>query len=128
MKKITSLSLGLAFLIMSYTGIMLFLAPKGKVAYWSDWHLFGLTKTQYAEIHATSMLTLLFFAIWHIYYNWKPLVSYLKDTQKKISFTKKEFLIAVGLNLLFVFGTLFMVQPFKAFLDFQESIKNGWTQ
>lgn len=128
MRKITSLSLGFAFLIMAYTGIMLYFVPKGKVAYWSDWHLFGLSKTQYGEIHTTSMVTFLLFGILHIYYNWKPIVSYLKNKQKKISFTKKEFLIAFGLNLLFVVGTLYMIQPFKAFLDLEENIKNSWVK
>lgn len=128
MKKITSLSLGFSFLIMSYTGIMLYFVPKGKVAYWADWHLLGLSKTQYGEIHTTSMVTFLFFAIWHIYYNWKPIVSYLKDKQRKVSFTKKEFLIAFGLNFLFVVGTLYLIQPFKSFLDLQASIKDGWTK
>lgn len=128
MKKITSLSLGFAFLIMSYTGVILYFVPKGKIAYWSDWHFLGLSKTQYGEIHTTTMVTFLLFGILHIYYNWKPLLSYLKDKQKKISFTKKEFLIAFSLNLLFVVGTLFMIQPFKGFLDLQESIKDGWTQ
>lgn len=128
MKKITSLSLAFSFLIMSYTGVMLYLVPKGKVAYWADWHLLGLSKTQYGELHTTSMVTFLFFGIFHIYYNWKPIVSYLKDKQRKISFTKKEFLIAFGLNLIFVLGTLFMLQPFKAFLNMQESIKDNWTQ
>ena len=128
MKKITSLSLGFAFLIMSYTGVILYFVPKGKVAYWADWHLLGLSKTQYGEIHTTSMVIFLVFGILHIYYNWKPIVSYLKDKQKKVSFTKKEFLIAFGLNFLFVVGTLYMIQPFKAFLDLQEGIKDGWTQ
>ena len=128
MKKITSLSLGFSFLIMSYTGIMLYFVPKGKVAYWADWHLFGLSKTQYGDLHTTSMVTFLFFGILHIYYNWKPIVSYLKDTNKKISFTKKEFLIAFGLNTIFIVGTLFMAQPFKAFLDLEESIKESWTK
>jgi len=49
LKKVTSLSLGFSFLIMSYTGIILFLVPKGKIAYWVDWHLFGLSKSQYGE-------------------------------------------------------------------------------
>ena len=128
MKKITSLSLGLAFLIMSYTGVMLYIVPKGRVAYWADWHLFGLSKTQYGDLHTTSMVTFLFFAIWHIYYNWKPLMSYLKDKSKKISFTKKEFLTAFGLNLIFVLGTLYMTQPFKAFLDLRDNIKESWVK
>lgn len=127
MKKITSLSLGISFLIMSYTGIMLFVTPLGRVAYWSDWHLLGLTKTQYAQLHTTSMLTMLFFAVWHIYYNWKPIVSYLKNTEKKISFTKKEFVIALLINFFFVAGTLYPVHPMKAFLQMGDAIKTSWT-
>jgi hypothetical protein len=128
MKKVTSLSLGLAFLIMSYTGIMLFLSPHGRVAYWSDWHLLGLTKTQYISLHTTSMLTLLFFALWHIYYNWKPIVSYLKDANKKISFTKREFLIALLINVFFVAGTLYSLQPMKGFLQMGDKIKESWSK
>jgi len=127
MKKITSLSLGLSFLIMTYTGIMLFLCPHGRVAYWSDWHLFGLSKNQYSDVHTTSMITMLIFGILHIYYNWKPIVSYMKDKTKKVSFTKKEFLIALVINMIFVVGTLTFVQPFKAFLNFEEKIKDSWS-
>ena len=128
MKKITSLSLGFSFLIMSYTGTILYFVPKGKVAYWADWHFLGLSKTQYGDIHTTSMLTFLLFGILHIYYNWKPLMSYLKDKNKKISFTKKDLLIALGVNLFFVLGTLYMIQPLKGYLDLQEDIKDYWAK
>jgi len=128
MKKITSLSLGFSFLIMSYTGVILYFVPKGKVAYWADWHFLGLSKTQYGDIHTTSMLTFLLFALLHIYYNWKPLMSYLKDKNKKISFTKKDLLIALGVNLFFVLGTLYMIQPLKGYLDLQENIKDYWAK
>ena len=128
MKKITSLTLGFSFLIMSYTGIILYIAPHGRVSRWLDWHLFGLDKTQYQELHITSMVLFLLFAILHIYYNWKPLISYLKDINKKISFTKKEFLIAFLLNVVFVIGTLFHLQPFQSILDFGESVKESWAE
>ncbi|MCK5110471.1 MAG: DUF4405 domain-containing protein [Arcobacteraceae bacterium] len=128
MKKITSLSLGFSFLIMSYTGIMLFLCPKGKVAYWADWHLFGLSKTQYGDIHTTSMITFLFFGVYHTYYNWNPILNYLKDVNRKISFTKKEFLIALLINIFFVVGTLYPVHPMKAFMKMGETIKDSWTE
>ncbi len=127
MKKITSLTLAISFLIMTYTGIMLFICPHGRVAYWSGWKFWGLNKTQYGELHTTFMLIFLFFGFLHIYYNWKPIVSYLKDKSKKISFTKKEFLTALGINILFIVGTLGMIQPFSGFLNFEESLKDKWT-
>lgn len=128
MKKITSLSLGISFLIMSYTGIFLFLAPHGKVAYWSDWHLWGLTKNQYGDLHTTSMVSFLILGGLHIYYNWKPITSYMKNASKKITFTKKEFLIALFINVIFVVGTLYLVAPFGSFLKMESTIKNSWTK
>ncbi|WP_373069990.1 DUF4405 domain-containing protein [Sulfurimonas sp.] len=128
MKKITSLSLGFSFLIMSYTGIMLYIVPQGKVAYWSDWHLLGLSKTQYGELHVTSMFTMLVFGFLHIYYNWKPLMSYIKDASKKVSFTKKELLISFGINAFIVVSTLYMIQPVKSLIDLEDSIKNYWAK
>lgn len=79
MRKITSLTLALSFLLMTYTGIMLFLCPHERVAYWSDWHFLGLTKSQYGDLHTASMIVFILFGILHIYYNWKPIVSYLKE-------------------------------------------------
>lgn len=88
MRKITSLTLGFSFLIMTYTGIMLFIAPQGKIAHWSNWELLGLSKTQYGDIHITSMFVMIIFGVLHIYYNWKAIVSYLKDKTKKSIFYK----------------------------------------
>jgi hypothetical protein len=126
MRKITSLTLGFSFLIMSYTGIMLFLAPHGKIAHWGNWHLWGLSKTQYGDVHTTSMLVFMVLGILHVYYNWKIIVSYLKNKAKEVTFTKKEFLISILINVIFVLGTLFYIQPFKAFLDMESSIKDSW--
>ncbi len=128
MRRITSLTLGFSFLIMGFTGIVLYIVPHGRIARWLDWHLFGLDKTQYQALHTTSMIVFLAFGILHIYYNWKPIVNYMKDSTQKISFTKKEFLTALFLNLFFVVGTLFQIQPFKGFLDLGENIKSSWAE
>lgn len=126
LKKIVSLTLAFSFLVMSLTGIMLFIVPKGKVAYWANWKMFGLTKTQYADIHIISMILFITITVWHIYYNWKPLTSYLKNSAKQITLFKKELLIAFVLNALFVAGALLEFQPFKTVLDFNEGIKTYW--
>jgi len=126
LKKAVSLTLALSFIGMAYTGIMLFLTPKGKIANWTDWQLLGLSKTQYTDLHITSMFVLLTFGIWHIYYNWKPLVSYLKNSTRRITLLKKEFLFALGLNALFVGGTLLHVPPMQSIVDLNTRIKNYW--
>ena len=127
MRKITSLSMAISFLVMVYTGVMLFIAPHGKVANWSNWELWGLSKTEYGNIHVTSMVVLVFFFVWHMYYNWKPLMSYMKNKASGFTVTKKEFLIAFALNIIFIGGTLALVQPFSGFLTLEENIKMMWT-
>ena len=125
-KKIISLSLSFSFLIMSITGVILYIVPKGKVAYWADWQIFGLSKTQYGDIHITSMFLFLVVTIWHIYHNWKPLINYLRDSTKKVTLFKKELVIALVLNIVFVVGTLIGIQPFQVALDINDDIKSYW--
>jgi hypothetical protein len=127
-RKTVSLTLGLSFLVMTVTGLVLFIVPKGKVAYWSDWLFMGLTKEQWGDLHITSMLLLVVTAVWHIYYNWTPLVSYLKNSAKKITFLKKEFVVAAVLNVAFVLGTLYAVPPFQSLLDLNTGIKDYWEE
>lgn len=126
LKKLTSFTLSFSFLTMTFTGIMLYIVPKGKVAYWADWKMFGLSKGDYGDLHITSMFIFMVFAFIHIYYNWKPIVNYLKDKSKKISFTTKEFLIALTINIFFIVGTFYSIQPVKGILDINNEIKDYW--
>jgi hypothetical protein len=126
LKKAVSLTLALSFIVMSYTGIMLFFTPRGKIANWTDWTLLGFSKTQYTDLHITSLFLFLTMGIWHIYYNWKPLTSYLKNAAHHITPFKKEFLLALALNAFFVGGTLAHVAPMQSIVDLNTRIKNYW--
>jgi hypothetical protein len=126
LRRFISLSISFSFLIMSYTGIILFLAPKGRVANWTNWELLGLDKTQYAHLHVTFMILFLLGIFFHIYLNGGSLLNYLKNRAKSFSLLTKEFLFALGLNLLFIVGTLYYWVPFEQFLDFQEEVKASW--
>ena len=43
-RRIVSLTVLLSFIVLSLSGILLFVSPQGRVAYWSRWSLVGLTK------------------------------------------------------------------------------------
>jgi hypothetical protein len=125
-RRFISLTITFSFLVMSYTGIILFLAPKGRVANWTNWELFGLDKTDYTHLHVTFMVLFLFGMIFHIYFNWSSLINYLKNKARTFSLLTKEFLLAFGINVLFVLGTLYYWTPFDQFLDFQDDLKAMW--
>ena len=77
-RKIVSLVAFLSFCVMALTGIVMFLAPQSRVAYWSGWELFGFSKRDYDEIHSTFMLLFLTSIVWHTVLNWRSLVEYLR--------------------------------------------------
>lgn len=126
LRRFTSLTLTFTFLVMSYTGIILFIAPKGRVANWTNWELLGLDKTQYTNLHVTFMVLFLIGMIFHIYLNWCPLMCYLKNRAKQFSLLTKEFILALTINAIFVVGTLYYWAPFEQFLDFQDDVKASW--
>ena len=55
LKKITSLVMLWSMIMMTYTGIILYIAPHGRVANWTNWELFWWDKHQFAQIHTTFM-------------------------------------------------------------------------
>ncbi len=121
-RRFVSLTLLLSFVVMSFTGIMLFIVPKGRVANWVHWRMFGLTKTQYGDIHTTTMILFLILVVWHIVLNWKPMINYIKGA------FVREFLYAFVLVSTFVVGTLAMVPPFSSFVNLGNSIKGHWAR
>jgi hypothetical protein len=126
LKKITSLVMLWAMIVMTYTGIMLFIAPPGRVAHWANWELLGMNKELYGQLHTTFMVLFIVATILHLYYNWKPLTSYMKNQAKKLIIFTKEMIVATIITLLFTLGTIYQVVPFSSFLNFGEAIQDSW--
>ncbi len=53
MRKVTALTLAISGLIELITSVVLYILPSGRVAYWSNYQLFGLSKTEWGNIHIT---------------------------------------------------------------------------
>jgi hypothetical protein len=122
----TSLALLMAFILMAFSGIVLYLSPKGRVANWSGWKLAGLTREEWAGIHTVFALFLILAAGFHIYFNWRPLLYYLKKKAVRGIHLKWELAAVVVLGVVFFLGTLKGVPPFGTILDFGDSMKDYW--
>ncbi|KPK27810.1 MAG: hypothetical protein AMK69_09860 [Nitrospira bacterium SG8_3] len=122
-RKIVSLTSLTSFLFIIATGVVLYIVPHGRVAYWADWHLWGLTKDQWSSIHINLALLFLIASGFHIYYNWNAIMAYLKNRAKQLIVFNREFTVAFLVALIFILGTYFHVPPFGTVLDINESIK-----
>lgn len=124
LRKITSLTALISFLFILLTSIILYIVPHGRIAYWSDWRLWGLSKTEWGNLHINLGVLFLLSIFLHIYYNWKPIVNYLKNKARQTTVFTPSFNAALLVTLVFAFGTYFMVPPFSTILNIGESIKD----
>ena len=124
-RKITSLTASLSFIFLVSTSIVLYIVPQGRVAYWADWNLWGLTKTEWGNIHINLGLLFLLAILQHIYYNWKAILSYLKNKAKRVTVFTKNFNIALFITIVFIAGTYMEVPPFRWVLEINETLKDA---
>lgn len=124
LRKIVSLTALLSFLATLVTSFILYIAPHGRVAYWSDWSLWGLSKTKWGDLHINLGTLFLLALLLHVYYNWKPITAYLSKARKLVVWTR-EFSLALLVTLVVGLGTYFSVPPFSSFLTLSEHIKDA---
>jgi hypothetical protein len=79
LRAFTLVLLGLAGSVLAFSGVILFVAPVGRIANWTDWRLVGLTKREWIAIHHCFAALFLVAAVAHVILNWRPLLSYFKS-------------------------------------------------
>lgn len=123
-RKVVSLIMLVAFALLLVTGTVLFIVPHGRVAYWTGWTLWGLTKTEWTDLHLGVGLLFLVGGALHMYFNWRPITSYLRDRARGVVFFSRESLAAAVACLAVVLGTHFGAPPISWVLALGESIKD----
>jgi len=125
MRKITSMTMLLSLVVLAINSIILYVVPEGRVAYWADWKFLGLTKGDWGAQHTTVGVLFLIAGILHIYYNWKPILAYMKNRTRQIKIFTGSFNVAMVLTAIFVIGTYYNIPPMSTILDISESVKDS---
>lgn len=125
MRKITSLTALLSFALEMLTSVILYIVPQGRVAYWSEWRLWGLSKTQWGSLHVNLGVLLLIAICLHAYYNWSAIVAYLKSRAASLRIFTVDFTAALILCLIFALGTYWEVVPFSTIIAIGDRIKEA---
>lgn len=111
LRRIVSLSLMLSVITMLTTSIILYIVPQGRVAYWAQWNLLGISKSQWGALHTNLGLLMLVAAFFHVYYNWRPITSYLKTKARDFRLFTPNFNAALAMVSVFIVLTLAEVPP-----------------
>ena len=125
-RAFTSLCSLVSFILLCLTGILLFIEPQGRVAYWTNWRFLGLEKDQWGNIHIYSGLLFLLAGGFHIYYNWKPLVKYLSGKVESALRYKREMVISGIIFLWILVSGVWSLPPLSYVTDLGGVIKDSW--
>jgi len=121
-----SLLAAVSFIGMTFTGVILFVVPPGRIANWTGWTMLALTKDQWIGLHDWFSIIFVVACGFHLYFNWKPFVSYFKSKISKAFALRAEWLAALVVCIIAFVGTVYGVSPFSALMEWNESIKNSW--
>jgi uncharacterized membrane protein YgcG len=125
-RAMTSVLIAASFLILVFSGIILFVSPPGRVANWTNWTIVGLRKHEWIGLHIWFSLLFLVVTLVHVFFNWRPMLSYFKDRMTRRMGFRPEWLAALLVCGAVYAGTRAAVPPFSSLLALNERVKESW--
>ena len=111
------------------SGIILYLAPPGRVANWTNWQILGLSKQDWQNQHTIFSLAFVVLSIFHLFsINWKAFWSYIAAKAHAGLGKPFEIFSILLLTLLFGIGTYLKLQPFSTVIDFGTYLSESWEE
>jgi hypothetical protein len=126
-KVFVSFYVVLSFVTLAVSGVVLYIAPPGRIANWSVWTLGALSKAQWQSVHTIVALLFLVAAGFHLYFNWKVLMAYLRSKLVEGLRMKWELAAASAAAVLLLTVSIAGVPPFSTVMAFGEGVKNSWS-
>lgn len=126
-RSYVSISLLLSFLVIAVSGVILYIAPPGRVARWISWMLMGFNREQWEDLHTLFSYLFILFGILHLFlFNWNLFFSYLRSRITKKLNRKREILWACLTFALIAVFTLAKLPPVYSIMDFGNKVSSGW--
>jgi len=124
-RKITSMTMFVSFVLLLLNSVILYIVPEGRVAYWADWHMGGLTKAEWGDQHVTIGVLFLVAGFLHLYFNWSVITAYMKNKAREVKVFTGSFNAALAITLLVAIGTYFEVPPMSTIVHISAEIKDS---
>ena len=126
-RPFTSFILTWTFLTLMVSGAVLYIAPPGRIANWTRWHLMVLTKEQWQAVHTLTAIVFLVGGLFHLlYFNWKSILTYLRKRTAAGRHLRYEMIASLALFLFILAGTIAQQPPFQTIMAAGESVRQSW--
>lgn len=126
-RPFVSLLTGFSFLAVALTGVILFITPPGRIANWSGWTVWGLTKNQWSALHSGFSTVFIAACVLHVWLNIKPLVCYVVGSVNTARRLRFEWIAALLVCGVVYWGSVMPFVPFSSLQNLNERLKNSWS-
>jgi hypothetical protein len=127
LRSFISLYITLSFIIITLSGVILFSSPSGRVANWSNWRYLGLLKSQWQAIHTIFTFLFVIAALFHLIYNWKPLMIYIRTKiNSQLRLRSEIFFVGTLVIIVFYLTTTGSI-PFSSIMNLGQNLKDSWS-
>jgi len=116
---------GAGFLLM-ISGIVLYLAPSGRVAKSIEWRLLGLDKDQWEALHTAFGIVFLVLFGFHLKYNWRSILAYARKKLAGALRLRTELVWATVLTLTLTLIAIFDLPPMRQVMALGEGMTDYW--
>ena len=118
----------ITFIVDTISGIILYISPPGRIANWTNWNVWGLSKEEWGAIHTIFGYAVLIIVGIHLYYNWKMFWNFIWSKIRKAFNLKWEMIWATLLCLFIFLGTLWNIPPFSSTMELGDFFKDSWEE
>jgi len=114
------------FIVLFISGIILYMAPHGRIAHWIHWDVAGIDKAGLETIHTMFALLFVIAGIFHIYYNWRVFWNYIISGTQKALNRRAEMLLSIAITVIILIGSIAAIPPFSTIMEYGDILKNSW--
>ena len=122
-KRFTSLTTLWVFLIMGFSGIILYVRPEGSLADEINWTFLSLTKKGWEGIHTIFVFFFIIVIPFHLFFNWNALMRYFGYRKSGGFILKSELIISLAIVVLILFAAILQLMPFWKLVEWRGELK-----
>jgi hypothetical protein len=122
----TSLVTTWSFVVATVTGVVLYIVPEGRVANWTIWELWSLTKGGWTDLHVIFSIVFVAVGVAHLVYNWKPFKNYMAERASGHVHVSRTVYGSLAIAAGFFALTFYNLPPASWVMDLSASIKSSW--
>jgi len=127
-RSFVSLLTTFSFVTAAVSGLVLYVSPQGRVAYWQGWTMLGLGKGEWNSLHTLGSFLFAATSLFHLWFNWKTFVGYLRNRIGTTLGHRRELAAATLVALIVMASAIYGLPPLNAVVSFGDRVKGSWAK